>query len=124
MPTIEERLTSLEARMDSMSDLRNMPTELRGDMNGRLTELRGDMNVRFAQVNGRFSELREDINARAGEVSGRFTEVTSHFVRSWEEQNRLFDALDRKLDRNFRWVFSLQVAALLLTLGLIVAHLR
>ena len=53
MPTVEERLASLEAKVDTMSDLRDLIAEVRGDMNGRFTE----MNVRF-------TELREDMNRR------------------------------------------------------------
>jgi len=47
MSTVEERLASLEARMDTMADLRNLITDLRGDMNRQFTELRTDMNRRF-----------------------------------------------------------------------------
>lgn len=39
MPTVEERLASLEARMDAMVDVRTAITDLRRDMNRRLAAL-------------------------------------------------------------------------------------
>lgn len=55
MPTVEERLISLEARVDAMSDLRIL-----------IAELRGDMNRRF-----------DDVNRRVGALD---TKVDRHFV--------------------------------------------
>ena len=53
MPTVEERLASLEAKVDTMSDLRDLIAEVRGDMNGRFTEVGG----RFEDVNRRLAAL-------------------------------------------------------------------
>ena len=91
MPTVEERLASLEARMDAMSDIRNL-----------IAELRGDMNARFVDVTGRFTELRNDMN-------GRFDDV-----------NRRLAALDENGDRHFTWLVSTQVALLLAVVGALV----
>jgi hypothetical protein len=91
MSAVEERLASLEARMDAMSDIRNL-----------IAELRGDMNARFVDVTGRFTELRNDIN-------GRFDDV-----------NRRLAALDEKGDRHFTWMVSTQVALLLAVVGALV----
>ena len=57
MPSVEERLTSLEARVDAMSDLRTLIAELRTDTNARFAELRADMNARFTVVDGRIGSL-------------------------------------------------------------------
>src|SRR3970040_349923 len=61
MPTVEERLASLEARADAMADLRTAITDLRGDTNRQFTELRGDMNRQF-------TEVRDDMNRRFDDV--------------------------------------------------------
>ena len=39
MSTVEERVASLEARMDAVTELRTLITDLRGDMNRRLAAL-------------------------------------------------------------------------------------
>ena len=59
MPTVEERLASLEAKVETMSDLRIMIAELRGDMNRQFVEFRGDVNGRFDDVNRRLSTIDE-----------------------------------------------------------------
>ena len=112
MPTIDERLTSLEVRMDSTSDLRNV-------FDSRLTELRADLNLRFAQVNGRFAELRDDLNLRSNDVTVRFTEVNGQFA----EVNRRMSELEQKTDRHFAWLITTQVAVLLAVVGALVGAL-
>ena len=92
MPTAEERLASLEARVDAMSDVRNL-----------ITELRGDMNARFIDINGRLTELRIDFNGRL------------------EDMNRRFVAMDQKADRHFTWMVSTQVALLLAVVSALVS---
>ena len=142
MPTVEERLAVLEARLDGMSNVPNVITELRGDMNarftdisGRFTELRDDMSRRFTDVNRQFTELREDINRRFEEVNGRFGSVDRRFGdidRRFGDVDRRFDevalrlvALDEKGDRHFIWMVSTQVALLLAAVGALVgAYLR
>jgi len=95
MPTVEEPLASLEAKVETMSDLRSAITELREDMNGRF----GQVDGRFAQVDARFIELRQDMN-------GRFDDV-----------NRRLSTIDEKGDRHFTWMVSTQVALLLAVVG-------
>ena len=58
MPTVEERLAALEARVDAMSDVRNLIAELRADMNTRFN----DVNARFTEVNGRIGSLDAKID--------------------------------------------------------------
>ena len=105
MPTVEERLTSLEARVESMSDLRNIITELRGDMNGRFTD-----------VDHRFTELRADMNLR-------FSEVTARFDGMQADVSRRFWDLDQKIDRHFTWVVGTQIAMFLAVVGALIGAL-
>ena len=95
MSTVEERLASLEARMDAMADLRTLITDLRGDTNRQFTELRGDMQRQLEVTLTQFTELRGDMNRR-------------------------FQALDQKGDRHFTWVVGIQVALLLGVVGALV----
>ncbi len=99
MGTVEERLASLETRMDAFADFRadttRRFTELRGDMNRQFAELRTDMNRQFADVNRQFTELRDDMNRR-------------------------FVALDEKGDRHFTWLVGTQVGVLLAVVGALV----
>ena len=118
-PTMDERLTSLEARGDPMADMRSVLVDLRGDTTGRLTELRADLNLRFAQVNGRFSELRDDLNLRAHDAGVRFTEVNGQF----SDVHRRMAELAQKLDRQFAWLIATDVAVLLAVVGALVSAL-
>lgn len=92
MATVEERLASLEARVDAMADLRTLIADLRGDMNRQFADLRGDMNFQFAEARGdmhrRFMEMRGDVKA-----------------------------LDQKVDRQFIWLVGTQLALLLAAVG-------
>lgn len=106
MPTTDERLASLESRMDAMSDLRSLIAELRADTNGRFNELRADMNTRF-------TELRADVNTRFADVNHRFADVNLRF----DDVNRRLAALDQKNDRHFTWLVGTQVAVLLAVVG-------
>ena len=62
MPTVEERLASLEARVDAMSDVRTLIGALQTDTNARFAELRADMNARFTVVDGRIGSLDAKID--------------------------------------------------------------
>ena len=98
MPTQDERLVSLEARVDAMSDLRRLIAELGADMDSRFAELRADMNAPFS-----------DVNSRLTEVNARFDHV-----------DHLLTALDQKIDRHFIWLVGTQVAVLLSVVGALV----
>ena len=95
MGTVEERLASLEARMDGM------------------TELRIDMNRQFADVNRQFTEMRDDMNRRFGDVNRQFTDLR-------DDMNRRFVALDEKGDRHFTWLVGTQIGVLLAVVGALV----
>jgi len=103
MPTVEERLASLEARVDAMAGLRTAITDLRDDTNRQFTDLRSDMNRQFADVRGdsnrQFIDLRGDMNRRFIEMRGDVK------------------ALDQKVDRQFIWLVGTQLALLLAVVG-------
>ena len=80
MPTLEERVASLEAKVETMSDLRSVIGELRADMNRQFGELRGDMNARFVLIEHRFT----DVDGRIG-------------------------LLDAKVDRQFLWLMGMML---------------
>jgi tetrahydromethanopterin S-methyltransferase subunit G len=109
MPTVEERLTALEARVNAVSDTSQ-----------RCSELRSDMNLRFAQVNGRFSELRDDFNLRLGEINARFDVLHNDVNHRLEEISRRFADLDGKSDRQLAWLIGTQVAVLLAVVAALV----
>jgi chromosome segregation ATPase len=106
MSTVEERLASLEARMDAMADLRTLITDIRGDANRQFTDLRGDTNRQF-------TELRGDMQRQLEVTLTQFTELRG-------DMNRRFEALDQKGDRHFTWVVGIQVALLLGVVGALV----
>ena len=66
MPTVDERLATLEAKVEAITDLRY-----------QFAELRSDMNARFSDVNARITELRDDVNRRVGALDAK---VDRHFV--------------------------------------------
>jgi len=109
MPTVEERLASLEAKVDTISDLRNLIVELRHEMNARFT----DVNARFTEINARFTE----VNGRFGDVNGRFTELRDDMNRRFTEMRGDVKALDQKVDRQFVWLVGTQLALLLAVVG-------
>jgi nitrate/nitrite-specific signal transduction histidine kinase len=113
MSTVEERLASLEARMDGMADLRTLITDLDGDTNRQFTELRGDMQRQF-------TELRGDMQRQLDVTLSQFTELRGDMNRRFEQVDRRFEALDQKGDRQFTWVVGIQVALLLGVVGAMV----
>ncbi|HVH28810.1 MAG TPA: hypothetical protein VM818_18745 [Vicinamibacterales bacterium] len=114
MPSVEERLASLEARVDTMEDLPTQITGLRGDMNRQFTELRTDTNHQItelrADTNRQFMELRADMNRQ-------FSEVRTDMNQRFEQVNGRIDTLDAKIDRHFTRLVGIQVASMLAVLG-------
>lgn len=95
MPTVDERLATLEAKVEAITDLRREMSGRFTELNIRFTELRSDMHARFAEVNGRITELRDDVNRRIG-------------------------ALDAKVDRHFVWLMGLMVTGFITMIGALV----
>ena len=106
MPTLEERVAALEAKVDahvvSASDLR-----------GALAGLQEQMHRRFEQVDYRFTELQEQMHRRFEQVDHRFAELQGQI-------NQRFDAADQKVDRHFTWLVGIQVAVLVAVVGALV----
>ena len=102
MGTVEERLASLEVRMDRMDDLHTAVAGLRDDVNRQFAEMRADMN-------GRLTELRTDMNRRFEQVD-----------RRWEQTDGRFLALESKIDRHFTWIVGIQMALMVGIIGAMV----
>ena len=126
MPTVDQRLASLEARVDAMSDVRNLIAELRADMNARFTEvnrqcaeLREDMNRRFSEVNERFTQIDQrftQIDQRFVQIDQRFTLIDQRFT----DANRRVGSLDAKIDRHFIWLMGMMVTGFITVIGALV----
>ena len=91
MPAVDERLASLEAKVDTLADLHSAISEFRAEMNRRFGELQTDMNRRFNEVDRRF-----------GQVDQRF-----------EEMDRRIEVLDQRMERHFMWMVGIQFSVLI-----------
>jgi hypothetical protein len=92
MPTVDERLASLEAKVDAIGDLR------------------GDINARFTQVNQQFIELRAEMNQRFTQIDQRFNQIDGRFT-----------VMDAKVDRLFVWLIGLLVGGFTSVIGALIA---
>ena len=90
MSTVEERVSSLEAKVDGIAGLRVDLHQLRQDMNRQFTEVREDMNRQFTEAREDTRQLREDMN-------------------------RGFD----QADRYFLWVVGIQFALFISVIGIL-----
>ena len=135
MPNVDERLASLEARMETMNDLRSLIiesrsdmtrqfTELRGDMNRQFAELRGDMARQFADVRTEFTEVRGEIGQVRGEIGGLRGDMNRQFLEARDDTNRRFELVDRRMlaldakeDRHFTWLIGIQMAFFIAIVG-------
>ena len=95
MPSVDERLASLEARMDRMDDLHTLITGLRGDMTRQFTELRGDMTRQAAELRG---DMNRQFDLMRSDVDRRFEQV----------------------DRYFTWIVGIRAALMLTVIGAMV----
>jgi len=111
MPTIEERLAELEAKMTP---------DLRDEM------LRGfdRIHARFDQVDKQF----EQVERRFEQVERRFEQVDQRFGQLDKRLDRLdnrLERLDDKVDRHFMWIVGIQFTMMMLFIGaLAAAYLR
>ena len=120
MPTLEERVAALEAKMDahamSASDLRGALAGLQDQMNHRFEQVDRrfeQVDRRFEQIDHRFLELQDQMNRRFEQVDHRFGELQG-------QMNQRFDAIDQKVDRHFTWLVGIQVAVLLAVVSALV----
>jgi tetrahydromethanopterin S-methyltransferase subunit G len=95
VPTVEERLASLETKVDAIADLPSMVTDLRADMRTAIGELRTEMNHRFDQA--------------GAEMSHRFDQVD----RRLDRLERRNEVLDSRMDHHFLWLLGVQVTVLI-----------
>jgi hypothetical protein len=121
MPSAEERLASLEARMDRMDDLHAVIAGLRGDMTRQFTELRADMTRQATELRGdmnrQFDLMRSGVDRRFEQVDRQFDVVHGQLGELRSDTNRLIEALDVKIDRHFTWVVGIQVALMVAVIG-------
>ena len=79
MPTVEERISAVEAKLDDVAELKVMIGEFRADMTRQFADVRTDINRQFAEVrtdmDRQFSEVRSDMDQRFTEVDWRLNEV-------------------------------------------------
>jgi hypothetical protein len=106
VPTLEERVAALEAKVDAHAMNAS-------DVRGALAGLQDQLNRRFEQVDYRFVELQNQMNRRFEQVDHRFTELQGQMTQQ-------FDAVDQKIDRHFTWLVGIQVAALVAVVGALV----
>ena len=91
MSTIEERIAAVEARLDTLTDLRALVIELREDMKRRFDAV----ERRFDAVDRRF----EAVDRRFEGVDARFG-VMDHRIEQLIERG----------DRHFRWLVGIQMS--------------
>ncbi len=105
MSNVEGRLASLEARMDTMSEVRALIIEMRADMNRQFSETHGDTNRSMIEMRGdmnrQFADARDDSHRRFGDIHQRV------------------QSLDEKEDSHFTWVIGIQVASILAVVGML-----
>ncbi|MBM3819497.1 MAG: hypothetical protein FJW14_10865 [Acidimicrobiia bacterium] len=107
---MEERLTSVEAKVDALVDLRAEMTRQFGQLREDLTR---DLDRRFGEVDRRFGE----VDRRFGDVDRRFGDMDRRF----QEVNGWLERLDRRGERQFMWLVSFQFGVLV---SVIVALIR
>ena len=108
MPSVEDRVTVLEARRHEQAAV---IAEIRGGFAEVLREIRRDMERRFQQVHQcfqhvdqRFQQLDQrfqQVDQRFQQVDQRFQQVDQRFTemdRRFDETYRRFNDVDRRLD--------------------------
>ena len=122
MPTLEERVADLEAKMTP--DLRD--EMVRGF--GRMADLFGQMEKRFEQRFEQIDKRFEQIDKRFEQVDKQFEQVDKQFEQVDKRLDRLDDRLERlddKVDRHFMWIVGIQFAMMIVFIGaLVAAYLR
>jgi hypothetical protein len=80
MPSVDERLASLEAKVEAIADLRNMVIDLRTEMTQRFTQI----DQRFNQIDARFTVMDAKVDRlfvwAIGLLVGGFTSVIGALI--------------------------------------------
>lgn len=104
MATTEERLASLEARMDRINDLFTLVGELRSDLDRRFDVI----DRRFEAIDRRF----EAIDCRFEAIDRRFDSLEDKYDRRFDEVYRKIDNVRDEGRREFRWVVGIQLTTM------------
>jgi chromosome segregation ATPase len=107
MPTLEERVADLEARMKP--DLREEMIRGFERMDGQFAR----MADQFARMEGRF----EHFESRLERLEDRFDRIEDRFERM---ENR-FERLEDKVDRHFVWIVGMQLTMMMTMIGVLAA---
>ena len=95
MPTVEERISAVEGKVDAIADLKVM-----------VGEFRAEMFRQFTEVDRRFTEVRSDLDRR-------FTEGRSDIDRRFTAIDRRIEVLDQRMERHFMWMVGIQFTVLI-----------
>jgi hypothetical protein len=137
MATSDERIASLEARVETMDDLRKVITdmrsdlqrdlalvctdvrEFRGDMRASLDDVRADarqfrneMRAALAEIRAEARESRNEMQAALAGIRSDAREFRTDVARQFADVNRRFEGLDQKVDRDFRWIVGIQMTVM------------
>lgn len=112
MPTTDERLASLEARVDTMDDLRTVITDMRSEMQREFAAARADMQREFAAVR---AEMREEFAI----VRTDMREMRADMTRQFADVNGRFEVLNQKVGRDFRWIVGILMTVMTAVMGVL-----
>ena len=96
MSTLEERIATLEGRMTP--------------------DLREEMQRGFGETRQDFAALREDMHRG-------FAEMREEMGRVRQDMTRGFERVDDRMQRQFTWIVSIQLTAMVAILGVVAAAL-
>ena len=111
--------------------------ELRGELHAEvagvrveMAELRSEMRTEFASVRGERAELRSEMRTEFASVRGEMAELRSEMRTEFASvregladcaRRSDLEALTRRVEQGFAWMFGVMVAMFVGTLGAIVA---
>lgn len=132
MPNVEERLASLETRMDGIADLKALVTDLGRDIRLQATELRGDMRLQATELREEMrlqaTELREEMRLQftqtREDMNRQFDEARDDTNRRFEKTDRRLDILDQRGERQFLWLVGIQITGLIAVITALISVSR
>lgn len=117
MATVEERLATLEGRMDAMGDLRTLMSNLGDQMHRGFEELRGRLDHQTAALR----DLRGELGQETGALRVEVAELRGEMVRRFEHVEGRITTVDDRQDRHFTWLVGLQLTMMLAVIGVLLA---
>lgn len=114
MPTIEERVATLEGRMtpDIREEMSRGFSSMREDM-GRLRGEFGQLRADFGQLRDEFGQLRADF----GQLRDEFGQLRGELGHLRDEMTRRFERVDGRMDRQFTWLVGIQLTTMITVIG-------